>query len=104
MMAPIEAIAMEFQTVQEALSGLERINDFDREEEECRVEFQLDKEISNHLPISINNMTFAYDKDKNIIENISFNIEPGTKVALVGRTGAGKSTVLNLVSGLYKPS
>lgn len=104
MLKPIEAIAMEFQTIQEALSGLERINNFDSEEEECRMELSLDKEVSNHLPITIKNVTFAYDNDKNVVENISFNIEPGTKVALVGRTGAGKSTILNLVSGLYKPS
>ena len=104
MFAPIEAIAVEFQTIQEAASGLERINDFDSEEEECRKELSLDRQIPNQLPISIKNVSFAYDNKKNIVEDISFDIEPGTKVALVGRTGAGKSTILNLVAGLYKPN
>lgn len=104
MLKPIEAIAMEFQTIQEALSGLQRINDFDSEKEEYRMEMPLDEEVPNYLHIAIKNITFAYDNGKNIVENISFNIEPGAKVALVGRTGAGKSTILNLVSGLYKPN
>lgn len=104
MLAPIEAIAVEFQTIQEALSGFQRINDFGNEEEEHKTELLLDKKVLGPLPITINNVTFAYDNSKNIVENISFNIKPGTKVALVGRTGAGKSTILNLVSGLYKPN
>ena len=103
MFAPIEAIAVEFQTIQEAFSGLERINDFDNEEEEWKKELPFDKKVSGHFPISIKNVTFAYDNGKNIVENISFDIGPGTKVALVGRTGAGKSTILNLIAGLYRP-
>lgn len=104
MFAPIEAVAVEFQTIQEAFSGLERIRDFDKEEEEYKEELTLDKKVSGNLPISVENISFSYEEDKNIVENISFDIEPGTKVALVGRTGAGKSTILNLVAGLYRPS
>ncbi|MCF6465573.1 ABC transporter ATP-binding protein [Clostridium sp. Cult2] len=103
MFAPIEAIAIEFQTIQEALSGLERINEFHREQEEIRVEPLLNKKVSEPLSISVESLTFAYEEGKNIVKDISFDIEPGTKVALVGRTGAGKSTILNLVAGLYKP-
>ena len=75
MFAPIEAIAVEFQTIQEALSGLERIHDFDKEEEEYREELKLDKKVTGHLPISVENISFSYGEGKNIVENISFNIE-----------------------------
>lgn len=113
MLAPIEAIAMEFQTIQEAFAGLKRINEFDSEEEEKRyissndasmMELSLDKSSYNYLSISIKDVSFSYINGKDIVKNISFNIKPGTKVALVGRTGAGKSTILNLVAGLYKPN
>lgn len=104
MLAPIEAIAVEFQKIQEALSGLERINDFDMEEEECKKELAFDNEIPNYIPITVKNISFAYDNEIDIVKNISFDIVPGTKVALVGRTGAGKSTILNIVAGLYKPN
>ena len=104
MFAPIEAVAVEFQTIQEAFSGLERIRDFDKEKEEYKEEPILDKKVSGNLPISVENISFSYEEGKSIVENISFDVEPGTKVALVGRTGAGKSTILNLVAGLYKPS
>ncbi len=113
MLAPVEAIAVEFQTIQEAASGLKRINDFDDEKEEKRhieenesssMELALSESTLSDWSISINDVSFSYENGKSVIKNISFDIEPGTKVALVGRTGAGKSTILNLIAGLYKPS
>lgn len=113
MLAPIEAIAVEFQTIQEAASGLERINDFDDEKEEQRyfkennAEYKnllSNKYFSNSWSISIRDVSFSYGNGKNVVKNISFSVEPGSKVALVGRTGAGKSTILNLTAGLYRPS
>lgn len=112
MFDPIQSIAEEFQTIQEAFSGVNRINDFDNEKEEVRhtenndgyySELSLDKNSFHSIHISIKDVSFSYDSGKNIVDNINFNVLPGTKVALVGRTGAGKSTILNLVAGLYKP-
>lgn len=102
--APIEAIAVEFQTIQEAFSGLERIRDFDSEVEENKRKLSSENGMPEDLAISVENLSFSYDNGKNIVENISFSVEPRRKVALVGRTGAGKSTILNLVAGLYKPN
>lgn len=47
------------------------------------------------------NVTFHYDDDPNVLENVSFHINPGESVALVGPTGAGKSTIVNLLSRFY---
>jgi len=103
-LAPIESIAMEFQTIQEAVSGVKRIQSFASEDEEKRYSDDpvIIKKYEN-LNISVNNAAFSYSKDNKIIKNVSFAVEPGQKTALVGRTGAGKSTILNLIAGLYKP-
>ncbi|MDF2880506.1 MAG: hypothetical protein K0R54_1063 [Clostridiaceae bacterium] len=112
MFDPIQSIAEEFQTIQEAIAGVKRINDFDNEKEEIRhteksdryyTELSLDKNNFNNVHIDVNNISFSYDNNKNNVQDINFTVLPGTKVALVGRTGAGKSTILNLVAGLYKP-
>ncbi|MDV3427510.1 MAG: ABC transporter ATP-binding protein/permease [Bacillota bacterium] len=103
-LAPIESIAMEFQTIQEAVAGVKRIQSFASEDEEKRYsdDAAIIKKYEN-LSISVNNVAFSYSKDDEIIKNISFAVEPGQKTVLVGRTGAGKSTILNLIAGLYKP-
>ncbi len=51
--------------------------------------------------VTFDDVTFAYDPGNNILENLSFDIKPGESVALVGPTGAGKTTVVNLVSRFY---
>ncbi|PWV98523.1 ATP-binding cassette subfamily B protein [Paenibacillus cellulosilyticus] len=54
--------------------------------------------------VTFDNMTFAYDPGHNILENLSFDIKAGESVALVGPTGAGKTTVVNLISRFYNVS
>ncbi len=51
--------------------------------------------------VTFDNVTFAYDPGLNILENISFDVKPGESIALVGPTGAGKTTVVNLISRFY---
>lgn len=109
MLDPIESIAVEFQTIQEAVAGLKRIEEFGNLEEEVRddsdsyiIGAAADKLNNYKFDISLTNVSFQYSSGKDVIKDISFNIQPGTKVALVGRTGAGKSTILNLAAGLYE--
>ncbi|WP_150265659.1 ABC transporter ATP-binding protein [Paenibacillus tepidiphilus] len=51
--------------------------------------------------VTFDDVTFAYDPGLNILENLSFDVKPGESVALVGPTGAGKTTVVNLISRFY---
>ncbi|WP_055667217.1 ABC transporter ATP-binding protein [Desnuesiella massiliensis] len=105
MLAPIESIAMEFQTIQEAISGLKRIQEFDSLQEEQRhIQEHINYEEKDTLNIRVDSLSFAYENGTEVVKDISFTIKPGTKVALIGKTGAGKSTILNLVAGLYEPS
>lgn len=51
--------------------------------------------------VTFENVTFAYEEGKDVLEDLSFTVQPGESVALVGPTGAGKSTIVNLVSRFY---
>lgn len=51
--------------------------------------------------ISFDNVTFAYEEGKNVLENVSFDVKAGESIALVGPTGAGKSTIVSLISRFY---
>lgn len=51
--------------------------------------------------VEFKNVTFAYEEGKNILEDVSFTVNPGESVALVGPTGAGKTTIINLISRFY---
>ena len=51
--------------------------------------------------VTFENVTFGYEEDKMVLENLSFTVKPGESVALVGPTGAGKSTIVNLISRFY---
>ncbi|MCL2036181.1 MAG: ABC transporter ATP-binding protein/permease [Oscillospiraceae bacterium] len=51
--------------------------------------------------VTFENVTFAYEKSTNILENLSFKVKPGENIALVGPTGAGKTTIVNLISRFY---
>lgn len=100
---PIEEIAVEFQTIQEALSGLKRIQEFENEKEENKLFNNNDVDKTNiNDDIYLNNVSFGYKENINTIENISFSVKKGEKVAILGRTGAGKTTTLSLVAGMYE--
>lgn len=51
--------------------------------------------------LELKNVSFSYDGERNILQNISLRIQPGQKVAIVGENGAGKTTLVNLIMGLY---
>ena len=84
-----------------AVAYLERI--FETMNEPVSVD---DKENAYDLPaitgeVKFDNVTFAYEKQINILENVNFTVSPGQNIALVGPTGAGKTTVVNLISRFY---
>lgn len=98
--APIEEIANEFQAVQQVMAALSRIGEFLDEPEEERETGQAAAEESSEN-IILKNVSFSYDGSEKILNRISAEIKKGSKTALVGRTGAGKTTMMNLIAGLY---
>lgn len=98
---PLNSIAGMFNTIQSALAGAERVFEIlDLEEEPSDIPNALD--IQNPRGnVTFNNVCFSYDKGTPILKNVSFTIEAGKTVALVGQTGAGKTTIVNLLTRFY---
>lgn len=106
--APVESLGMEIQTIQSAIAGVHRINEFFEMDEfsvkkDSYITENTAKKFDSDVLVDFNNVTFAYDDDKNVVENLSFSIKKGEQVTLSGRTGAGKSTIFKLLLGLYEP-
>ena len=99
---PVESLGMEIQTIQSALAGIHRINEFFELEEKEPLE-EKERKMQENLPfVELQNVTFGYDEHV-VLDRLSFQVLDGDQVTLAGRTGAGKSTIMKLLLGLYKP-
>ena len=105
--SPIENIGMELQEIQQAFSGVQRVNEFYDEPEEQVKTSELDAkniiENREEVRISFQGVTFGYEDNLDILKSIDLEILPMEKVTLTGRTGAGKSTIFKLLMGFLTP-
>ena len=96
---PINEISMQMNTVFSALAGAERVFDVLAQEPEKEEIDALMPEIRGHVELS--GVSFGYTPEKTVLHDISLYAKPGQKIAFVGSTGAGKTTVTNLLSRFY---
>jgi ABC-type multidrug transport system fused ATPase/permease subunit len=104
LIAPVAQIASIGTQITEALAGLDRTREVLNERPENR-----DPERNVVLPeirghVIFDHVNFAYDPGKPVLEDVSFDAQPGTVTALVGSSGSGKSTMIGLVAAFYKPT
>jgi ATP-binding cassette subfamily B protein len=97
---PITSLGDDWQTVQSALSGIERISEVLALPPEARPAPQ--PQAPHQDAIVLHDIVFGYH-DRPVLHRLSFQVRAGQHVALVGRTGAGKSSALHLIGGLYEP-
>ncbi|MFJ5758497.1 ABC transporter ATP-binding protein [Neobacillus sp. NPDC093182] len=102
MFLPVRSLAENALTIQQAIPALQRIYEY----------FDLPEEHEEHLPsfgvvegnINLDNIWFTYPKsDKNILKGVSLSMEQGNHIGIVGTSGGGKSTLIQILLGLYEP-
>ena len=98
---PIQQISMLWTNIQNALAGAERI--LGLLDEIPAIQNKTGAREMAHIKgaVEFENVTHAYEDDVPVLKNVSFNVEPGQMVAIVGPTGAGKTTIINLVPRFY---
>ncbi len=100
--SPLGQMAQGFSRLQSAVASSERVFEF-LNETELTDESHIEKTIKDVKgKVEFKNISFGYDKDKTIINDFSIHIKPGQKVAIVGPTGAGKTTIVNLLMRFYE--
>ena len=97
---PVNSFVAANLRIQQSAAAIQRIYEFLKEPKERQ---DGEKLSAVEGKIEFCNVSFAYDGSNKVLENVSFSIEPGRAVALVGRTGAGKSSLVNLLLGFYNP-
>jgi ATP-binding cassette subfamily C protein len=99
-MTPVQdilTIQYSYASANAAISRINKILDLKKEKNGL---LELDSE-AKKVDISIQNLSFYYNEDKEVLKNISFNINSGEKVAIIGASGSGKTTIAHIISGFY---
>ena len=98
---PLTMIAILIQQLAQVSSNLEQV--FDTIDYPVEIANEEDCEVLSDVAgkVDFNDVTFAYDEDVNILEHFDLHVKPGETIALVGPTGAGKTTVINMLTRFY---
>ena len=100
---PVNMIANQYSTIMTALAGAERIFAImDTEDEINEGKTQMSGERMQGQ-IEFENIVFGYNPEEPVLKNFSLCVEPGQKIAIVGATGSGKTTIINLLMRFYEP-
>lgn len=98
---PLRQIADRFNNIQRGIVGAERVLGLMDQDLEMKNEGTLTKQ-NFEGKIEFQNVHFSYDEKQEVLKGISFKVNPGESVAIVGATGAGKSTIISLITRLYE--
>lgn len=102
-MFPLLIISLQGAQIQASLAAMDRISDVIEAEPTLTEAQDAVPLLSSSDGITFEDVTFSYIKETEVLSDVSFNIEPGTTVAIVGATGAGKTTVAALINRFYDP-
>lgn len=103
---PLRQLAERFTQIQGGLTAIERINELLDEEIEIKDSFLEENFVKNFDikgKIEFKNVSFCYKQNEYVIKDLSFKVNPGERIAFVGPTGSGKTTLIRLLCRLYEP-
>ncbi|PWE24839.1 ABC transporter ATP-binding protein, partial [Aliarcobacter skirrowii] len=101
-MSPVQEILSIQYSLASAKAAIGRINSV--LELSCEKDGDIKLDSKNGVDISLKNLSFSYNKDKNNLSNISFDIKAGERIAIIGASGSGKTTISQLIAGFYEKS
>ena len=108
---PFKNLAVEFRQLEESLIDIKKIIEIldlpkATNDENDNIVYLNHKNITSNIiqDIHLDNISFAYSKEKTIFKNLSLSILTGEKIGIIGGIGSGKSTLINLMSGVYQPN
>jgi ATP-binding cassette subfamily B multidrug efflux pump len=99
---PVTQVASMVNLLQSGVASAERVFELLDAEEEVSDEDRTARVIDPHGRVRFENVSFRYDEDRPLIEDLSLSVQPGQTVAIVGPTGAGKTTLVNLIMRFYE--
>ncbi|OZI10973.1 multidrug ABC transporter ATP-binding protein [Bacillaceae bacterium SAS-127] len=100
---PLNDLANQFNTLLSAIAGAERVFDIIDTEPEEQEANELEKVETIRGEIEFRDVSFAYVKGQETIQGVNFSVRPGEMLALIGPTGSGKTTIINLLARFYDP-
>lgn len=92
-------LARIYETVLSSKPAVDSIIEYINYKDEVEVISNIDKLLEKDLALKIENLSFSYDKDKMILQNLNMNVKKGDKVLVLGSSGSGKSTLMSIITG-----
>lgn len=100
---PLRELSEKFNLLQSALASAERIISVIQNEKAAQRISKKRNRIDTVSHVSFDKVSFSYEKNKPVLKEITFHLQKGTSIGIVGQTGSGKSSIINLITGFYQP-